>query len=967
MDRQEMTDRLLDEAAGAYDEAEGMVARDYRHWVGGYHTRRTGRTHVVRDTADYAAAALILKREKDYDRAIKGLYRLCELQDVREGSKTFGLWPYYLEEDLEHMLAPDYNWSDFIGKDLIGVCALCRDRLPEALYTRLLAAIRNAMECSIRRNVGEDYTNMSIMGCMTVTAAGELLGEERFLEIGRGRLERLYEYTRYNGAFSEYNSSAYVLVAINEIMRMLTFFRDRTCRGIAWELNMYAWEMLAVHYNASLGQLTPPQARAYRDVDNGSLAWTIWQGTGGRYGRYPDEEGFRQGAVSLESLCFPPKCPGELFPRFEEGELFLAHTYYRRNSLRSREADLTIIREQDSPDLTAYSWKTPVLSMGAFGMCDCWGQRRNVMVVWDRERPKCFRLRCIMGEYDFCSGFTRAVQNKNMILGHLGLVTDRGSFHYILDKDKSGCYETDSLYFSFELGGDTEGLQIRQKGKDFLIWDKAVRIRLHVEKWFFDGKEAKVKVSENGKSVILMGYEGPVKRLDTRRLGDTWGVFTLTAESAAEAAVKLEGTDKAAWDASMQEKDESREGELILNPLPGGRIRVNWNSMELEGFSYPVPYRRAIGLDRPDWDRMEEDIEAILCRMQEMRADGAVKESCPISIISMDAWEWPQGVALFAMYQYYRESGNRSVLTYLQNWFDRQMEKGLPPQNINTTCPMLTMACLYEETGEEKYLPLLKEWLDGVMYRLPRTEEGGLQHVVSGVLNPGQLWDDTLYMAVLFLARMGRILGDEGCIQESIRQFMVHVKYLSDAKSGLFYHGWTFEGKHHFAGALWGRGNSWYTAGLVDYLECMEGNQGVREFLLSTLKRQAEALERCQDESGLWHTLLDDPESYLETSASCAFAYGILKAVRKGYLPGKFAAVGEKAVAGVLDKIREDGTVDGVSYGTPVFSTLQEYKEVEVCPMPYGQSMALMMLVEACRGRSGREIVGGDMRKPKQS
>ena len=512
MDRHEMTDRLLDEAAGAYDEAEGMVARDYRHWVGGYHTRRTGRTHVVRDTADYAAAALILKREKDYDRAIKGLYRLCELQDVREGSKTFGLWPYYLEEDLEHMLAPDYNWSDFIGKDLIGVCALCRDRLPEALYTRLLAAIRNAMECSIRRNVGEDYTNMSIMGCMTVTAAGELLGEERFLEIGRGRLERLYEYTRYNGAFSEYNSSAYVLVAINEIMRMLTFFRDRTCRGIAWELNMYAWEMLAVHYNASLGQLTPPQARAYRDVDNGSLAWTIWQGTGGRYGRYPDEEGFRQGAVSLESLCFPPKCPGELFPRFEEGELFLAHTYYRRNSLRSREADLTIIREQDSPDLTAYSWKTPVLSMGAFGMCDCWGQRRNVMVVWDRERPKCFRLRCIMGEYDFCSGFTRAVQNKNMILGHLGLVTDRGSFHYILDKDKSGCYETDSLYFSFELGGDTEGLQIRQKGKDFLIWDKAVRIRLHVEKWFFDGKEAKVKVSENGKSVILMGYEGPDRK-----------------------------------------------------------------------------------------------------------------------------------------------------------------------------------------------------------------------------------------------------------------------------------------------------------------------------------------------------------------------------------------------------------------------------------------------------------------------
>ncbi len=159
------------------------------------------------------------------------------------------------------------------------------------------------------------------------------------------------------------------------------------------------------------------------------------------------------------------------------------------------------------------------------------------------------------------------------------------------------------------------------------------------------------------------------------------------------------------------------------------------------------------------------------------------------------------------------------------------------------------------------------------------------------------------------------------------------------------------------AGALWGRGNSWYTAGLVDYLECLDGNEGVKKFLLTTLLRQAQALEKSQElteksgGAGLWHTLLDDKDSYLETSASCAFAYGILKAVRKGYLPARFALVGEKAVMGVMGQIAEDGTVNGVSYGTPVFSTLQEYKGVPICPMPYGQSMALMMLVEAYRMR----------------
>ena len=131
--------------------------------------------------------------------------------------------------------------------------------------------------------------------------------------------------------------------------------------------------------------------------------------------------------------------------------------------------------------------------------------------------------------------------------------------------------------------------------------------------------------------------------------------------------------------------------------------------------------------------------------MKNMQNDGAVMEECPISIISMDAWEWPQGVALFAMYQYYRESGDRETLSWLLSWFDAQLDRGLPSQNINTTCPMLTLAFLYEETGRKRYLDVLKQWLDFAMNGLPRTGEGGLQHVVSGNRNEGQLWDDTLY------------------------------------------------------------------------------------------------------------------------------------------------------------------------------------------------------------------------------
>ena len=590
------------------------------------------------------------------------------------------------------------------------------------------------------------------------------------------------------------------------------------------------------------------------------------------------------------------------------------------------------------------------------------------MVVWDKKCPKTFRLRGIHNGYDFCSGMVYAKQDKNVILGHLGLVTDRGSHHYILDKDKSGVYDAEELDFRFELGGNAEDVVITEEcpadfanaktPRSFLITDGDMRIRLRIESWVFDGRDGEVRLSADGKAVVLVGYEGIGKRIDTNKLGDTYGVFVLSVDYAQDYAVNA-AEDASRMDPENTEKrrnimSKDKDLKICTQVLAGGKVEssLTGSPLKVTSHAYPVSYREALGLDAPDYDKMHQQIQVILEKMKSMEADGTVEESCPISIISMDAWEWPQGVALFAMYQYYRESGDRTVLAYLMDWFDRQIAKGLPSQNINTTCPMLTLACIYEEERDEKYLPLLEEWLDGVMHKLPRTPEGGLQHIVSGILNEGQLWDDTLYMTVLFLAKMGRVLGREEYIQESIRQFMVHIKYLSDVKTGLFFHGWTFEGNHHFAEALWGRGNSWYTAGLVDYLECLVGNKGVKQFLLTTLLRQVEALEACQDESGLWHTILDDKDSYLETSASCAFAYGILKAVRNGYLPARFALVGEKAVKGVMAQITEDGTVNGVSYGTPVFNTIQEYKDIPICPMPYGQSMALIMLVEAYRSKN---------------
>jgi len=345
---------------------------------------------------------------------------------------------------------------------------------------------------------------------------------------------------------------------------------------------------------------------------------------------------------------------------------------------------------------------------------------------------------------------------------------------------------------------------------------------------------------------------------------------------------------------------------------------------------------------------MEELIEKVIVQLKDMK--GSMKETAPIGIISMDNWEWPQGVALFALYLYYKETGKQDVLDYLCSWFDRKIVSGeIPPKNVNTMCPLLTLSYLYEETGNQSYLRLCKEWCDYAVLEMPRTGEGALQHVVSGEENEGQIWDDTLYMTVLFITRMGIVLEDESYEQESIRQFLVHLKYLTDPRTGLFFHGWTFLEHHHFANALWARGNSWYTAGLVDYLEIVSLPAGVSHYLISSLDRQVSKLRELQAEDGLWHTLLTDKSSYKETSATAAFAYGILKAVRKGYLDDSYADVGWLAFEAVVSQIDNEGIVHGVSYGTGMGSTLQYYKDIPQCPMPYGQSMVLLMLVEGLK------------------
>ncbi len=315
-------------------------------------------------------------------------------------------------------------------------------------------------------------------------------------------------------------------------------------------------------------------------------------------------------------------------------------------------------------------------------------------------------------------------------------------------------------------------------------------------------------------------------------------------------------------------------------------------------------------------------------------------------------WEWTHGIGLYGMFKYYQQTNDQSVLNIIDEWFEDRFSEEQATKNVNTVCPFLTLAYRYEETSDQSLLPYLETWAEYVMYHMPKTKSGGIQHIVYNSENHEQMWADTLMMSVMPLTKIGLLLNRPEYVEEAKYQFLTHIQYLMDRKTGAWFHGWTFDDNNNFADARWARGNSWVTIVIPDFLELLDlpEHDAYRRHLIHILNQQVEALAKYQHESGLWCTLLDDETSYLEASATAGFGYGILKAIRKRYISVDYLPMAQKAVDALLTEyINDAGELTNVSFGTAMGDNLEFYRQIQITTMPYGQAMAILCLSEYLR------------------
>jgi len=320
-------------------------------------------------------------------------------------------------------------------------------------------------------------------------------------------------------------------------------------------------------------------------------------------------------------------------------------------------------------------------------------------------------------------------------------------------------------------------------------------------------------------------------------------------------------------------------------------------------------------------------------------------------------WDWPCGVAYYGIGRCYEVTGDTAYMEAMKARVDELIELGLPHWTVNACAMGHCVIDIWQYTKDDRYKEILLSMIGYLQHDALRFGDHVLQHTVS-VNNdfPEQAWADTLFMAAFFMLRFGILENDRALVDDALHQYYWHIQYLQDPLTMLWYHGYDNIAKDHMSGFYWGRANAWaaYTMSQValrlpecylypDYLE-----------VANSLSEQLTALKAYQTENGLWRTIIDDPESYEEISASAGIAAAM--AVQNNPLHTKYV---RKAYEGLLANVAQDGRVMNVSGGTAVMRDREGYRTVpKKWIQGWGQGLALALLAEiiACGVKADKAV-----------
>jgi unsaturated rhamnogalacturonyl hydrolase len=186
-----------------------------------------------------------------------------------------------------------------------------------------------------------------------------------------------------------------------------------------------------------------------------------------------------------------------------------------------------------------------------------------------------------------------------------------------------------------------------------------------------------------------------------------------------------------------------------------------------------------------------------------------------------------------------------------------------------------------------------RHWL---LHAAPRAADGTLLHVAGR----NEVWTDTVYMAVPALAAY----GDQ---QEALAQLTGHRRRLRNPESGLWHARWEEDTQRVPDERAWGTANGWVATALVRTIpHCSEPNAAP---LVAELQTLLDDCLRWRRPDGLFGNLLDDPDSFRESTLASMLAYAALRGATETWLPDGYGEIGASLIGAVALQLDEFGRV----------------------------------------------------------
>ncbi|AGZ44754.1 glycoside hydrolase family 88 protein [Actinoplanes friuliensis] len=207
-------------------------------------------------------------------------------------------------------------------------------------------------------------------------------------------------------------------------------------------------------------------------------------------------------------------------------------------------------------------------------------------------------------------------------------------------------------------------------------------------------------------------------------------------------------------------------------------------------------------------------------------------------------------------------------------------------------------------TGGEIFAAAARRQLAWLTGDAPRAADGTLFHLLGG----REVWADTVYMVVPFLALSGRA-------DLAVAQVEGHRRRL--CRDGLYAAVWSEETGSLRRADRWGGGNGWVVAAIARTLRLVPALPQ-RDVLAAHAREVLDACLALRRPDGLFHDVLDDPSTFRETNAAQMFSYAASAGAADGWLPASYADTGRDLLAAASREVDGHGVVRGAC-GSPTF------------------------------------------------